>query len=505
MLSRWRALVQKTGKQLEMSAQANLGWVKHASSSATVAEETLPVVAIVGAPNVGKSRLFNRLTRDRKAIVANTPESHVTRDYQEGVASLADMRFRVVDTSGLEPLMAPERIPARATQITAARLSDVDVALMMIDARAGVIPADQEITRWLRAKTEDTCALLLVANKAERRRKDATAGVEDALIQATTLGLGPPVAISAETGEGLVDLYAALQPLLDAASSRRKAAAATGASIEAIKVVILGLSNVGKSTLANHLLNKQRSLTGPEPHLTRDTVRDRLTFEGQAIELADTAGWVKPALKEETLDPLRLTQGSMSQARSAVNMAHVGVLVVSADHHGQLTRREVNLAATVIAEGRPLIVAINKLDLLKEGARKQVIKSINEQVESKMPEISGLPCIGMSALKGTGTPALLPTVVRLYNNWNQKVATYKLNKWLIELIDKTRGSGTAAQALRIRYAIQTHQRPPTFAVHVGGKTEFPNNCAKMVRNSLRETFGLQGVPLRVYVRMKGQK
>ncbi|EIE20905.1 small GTP-binding protein [Coccomyxa subellipsoidea C-169] len=475
-------------------------------------------VAIIGRPNVGKSALFNRFSRCKLALVHNTPEGHVTRDYRRGVGKLADLRFMAVDTSGLEPFMAKGSIQERATRITLDVVRRCDLALLLVDARSGLVPEDEALVAWLRKCL--TAPVLLAANKAERRGRSGVSGVSDALSEATRLGLGEPVAISAETGEGLVDLYTAMQPMIDKIieerASQREEAAPKARSPglageddtegpQDMKIAVIGQPNVGKSTLCNYLLGRERSLTGPEPGLTRDAVAEDFEWEGHAIELVDSAGWIRDAKLPEDGCRGAVAGGALRQAEHALNFAQVVVLMVDAAVSTQLgaglTRRELALASSIVREGRALIIALNKLDLLSPLDRDKVVGRVEEQVKESLPEVAGVPCIGVSALTGAGAGEVLPTALQAFRVWNQRVPTARLNRWLIKagILSSTEYRGTAAgrQVMRLRYVTQVSARPPTFAAFISGAEELSDNTTKFILNSLRAKFGFPGVPLRL--------
>jgi small GTP-binding protein len=542
-------------------------------------DEMLPVVAIVGRPNVGKSALFNRLARRRGALVADTPGGHVTRDWQEAPARLGDLRFRAVDTSGLEPFGtgdaagaraarargpgggapggAPPRAPiqARAAALTARVLGRADVALLLVDGAAGVAPADAALARWLRAAPGGGSRVVLVANKCDRRGRGAGAG---ALAEASELGFGAPVAVSAQSGEGMADLYAALRPRLDPLLAARAAAVAElraggAAGLEAggaagagaaageggsdphassdreagalgrgpLKVAVMGLTNVGKSTLLNALLGEERVLTGPEPGLTRDAiaVRTRLGPEdgGGLVELVDTAGWVRrvarlpTAADDDGAGPAAaLAAAALGEAATVLRFVHVVLLVVDAERvvaRGEgFTHAEATLAARAAAEGRALVLAANKLDALPPPAAQRALELLAEAGTRAAPDAGAPRVLGVSALRGDGVAALLPAAADAYARWRRRVPTAGLNRWVGGLTaGAATGGGPAAGLRRLKYVTQVKARPPSFVAWVSGTADFPEAARRHLANRLRADFGFEGVPLRLVVRRRERK
>ncbi|EFN56363.1 hypothetical protein CHLNCDRAFT_144853 [Chlorella variabilis] len=564
------------------------GWLRRGKAAWSIAEDAcarcystalpdslLPVVAIIGRPNVGKSALFNRLVRRREAVVHDTPGGHVTRDYQEGVARLADLRFRVIDTSGLEPFLPGDSIQARATVLTATVLARSDIALFLVDGSTGTLPADEELARWLRktvvgpgatGPAARSCAVLLAANKCERRGGGGAAAVAAAVAESMRLGLGEPVALSAMTGEGMTDLYAALQPLLDPLTEARRAAVqqieapsgsgstdiagysssdgsdgisgmaaaaaprglggqgaavqqqagggewgkedpktsnSGGGSSVPLRIAIMGLPNVGKSTLANWLLGSERCLTGPEPGLTRDAIKERIEWEGQEVELVDTAGWIRRTkLANYDESGGAVAQQTVAEARGVMQFVHAVALLVDAARClelGQgLTHREITLASDVVAEGRLLLIVANKLDTLTPAKRQHAMRLVREAVEDNLPDVSGVPIIGMSAMTGEGVGMLLPAAAAMYRRWNQRVPTSHLNRW--KAAEYQVGGGQVLN--RITYISQVKARPPTFVAWVSGSTALSAPSQRFVAAQIRKEFGFGGVPIRIAVRLK---
>ncbi len=450
--------------------------------------ERLLVAAIVGRPNVGKSTLFNRLAGRRIAIVADTPG--VTRDRQEAMASLGELQFRIFDTAGLEEA-AGETTEARMRAQTDRAVRDADVVLFLIDARAGVTPLDAHFAHALRATRKP---VILLANKAEGRAGEA--GVLDAY----ALGLGEPVALSAEHGDGLVDLLEALRPH---ASSETEAVESEpfpegmpddgDAALPAgpLQLAVVGRPNAGKSTLVNRLLGDERLLTGPEPGLTRDAISIDWQYEGQWIRLVDTAGMRRKARIEADLERL-----SVRDSLEAVRMAQVVVLLV--DGERGLDRQDLTIAAHVAEEGRAMVLAINKWDSVTDRARR--LKEVEERLETSLAQVRGIPIVTLSALTGRHVDRLLPAVMQQYARWNCRLPTAQFNRWLAEMQEQHPPPLVSGRRLRIRYGTQVKARPPTFALFVNKADDLPESYLRYLANGLRQTFDLTGVPLRLMTR-----
>jgi len=442
-------------------------------------------VAIVGRPNVGKSTLFNRLVGKRLALVDDTPG--VTRDWREGEGRIADMRFRVLDTAGLEDAAA-ESLAARMSQQTLRALQTADVALLLVDARSGLTPTDEHFATQLRkAKTP----VILVANKCEGRAGEA------GLIESFALGLGDPVAVSAEHGEGMGELYDALLPYAEAAEARAAGVSVKGeeeaAEAEAgpLQLAIVGRPNVGKSTLVNRLVGEERQLTGPEAGITRDAIAIDWEFEGRPVRLIDTAGLRRRARISEKLEKL-----SGSDAMRAVRYAQVVVLLLDAE--AMLEKQDLTIARQVVDEGRALVIAANKWDLVAD--RKAALKALHEKLEMSLPQVRGVPVVTISALEGRNLEKLLRTVFEIYDVWNRRVSTAKLNEWLGFMTDAHPPPSAAGRRIKLRYATQIKSRPPTFAIWTSRPEALPESYIRYLVNGLREDFGLDGVPLRIILR-----
>lgn len=433
-------------------------------------------VAIIGRPNVGKSTLFNRLVGRRLAIVDDTPG--VTRDRREGEARLGDLRFTVIDTAGLEEA-AGETLEARMLAHTERAVEAADVALLLIDARVGLTPLDEHFADWLRRHGTPA---VLVANKCEG------SGGEAGLLEAYALGLGDPLAVSAEHALGMDDLYDALAPYgEDAAAEPREGEDGD----TALQLAVVGRPNVGKSTLVNRLLGEDRMLTGPEPGITRDAISVSWSFRGRRVRLVDTAG-----LRRKSRIAGRLEGLSVGDSLHAIRFAHVAVLVL--DARAGLEKQDLAIARRVIEEGRGLVIALNKWDLA--GDRKRVRRDLAERLERSLPQVRGIPVVVCSALTGRGVDKLLPAVLDLHELWNRRVATGPLNRWLGEVVGSHPPPVSRGRRIRLRYATQAKTRPPTFVLFASRPEGLPDSYLRYLTNSLREAFGLPGVPIRMHLR-----
>ena len=432
-------------------------------------------VAIVGRPNVGKSTLFNRLVGRRAALVAPTPG--VTRDRREGWARIGPLRFRAIDTAGLEEA-APETLAGRMMAQTARALEDADAALLLIDGRAGVTPADAFFANQLRRLH---VPIVLAVNKCE-----GDAG-EGGIAESHALGLGQPIPISAEHGEGLADLYDALSPF---DSEAAEGAAGPGAD-DVLRLAIVGRPNVGKSTLLNRLVGEARVITGAEPGLTRDSIAVRWSYEGQAVELVDTAGLRRRARTVAALDRL-----SSRDAERALGQAAV-VLVVF-DATDPASRQDMTIAARVAEEGRALVILLNKWDLVRDPAAARA--AVEDRLEVALAQVKGVPLVTCSALTGAGAEKIMPAVLAAFATWNRRIPTAALNRWLEGAAQHHPPPLVAGRRLKLRYITQVKARPPTFALFASKPQALPESYRRYLVNGIGAEFGLAGVPIRLLLR-----
>lgn len=454
---------------------------------------TRPTVAIVGRPNVGKSTLFNRLTGKRTALVSDLPG--LTRDRREGDVEIGPHTLRLVDTAGLEEAAAGS-IAARMREQSEAAVRAADLVLFVVDTRAGITSQDEVFGRLVRASGKP---VILVANKAEGR-----AG-QSGFYEAFALGLGEPIAISAEHGEGIGDLVSdmlnALGLKLPAArkrSGRNADAHAEEAEAQAaevlepeeartIRVAIVGRPNAGKSTLVNALLGDERMLTGPEPGLTRDTISSELTWNDRKFLLFDTAGLRRKAKVTELAEKL-----STSDTVRAIRFAEVVVLMIDAER--PFEHQDLTIGDMVTSEGRALVVAINKWDLVPD--KQKLLKDLRETVAEKLSQVSGVALVTISALGESGLDRLMQAIAEAYDGWNKRVPTGDLNRWLQEALSRHAPPAVAGRRIKLRYITQPSTRPPTFVAFCSRPGELPGSYVRYLTNSLRQVFKLPGVPIR---------
>ena len=434
----------------------------------------LPVVVIAGRPNVGKSTLFNKLAGRRFAIVSDTPG--VTRDRKEAEALLRGKRVRLIDTAGLEE-SAPDTLPGRMRASSEAAVAQADLIVFVVDARAGVTPADSHFAAWLRRQGRP---VLLVANKAEGRAGAAAA------LDAYGLGLGEPLAMSAEHGEGLSALMSEIADRLPALGNEAEEDAA-----RPLRLAVVGRPNAGKSTLLNRLLGEERMITGPEPGLTRDAVAVPLADAHGPIELVDTAGLRRKARVEQPLEKM-----SVSASIEALKMAEVVVLCIDATEG--LHEQDLQIARLVEREGRACVLALNKWDAVAD--RTAARRAVSDRLETSLVQMKGIPVVNLSALTGAGVNRLLPAVRAVHDTWNSRVATGALNRWFEEAVERHAPPLVDGRRLKLRYITQAKARPPTFIAFGTRAEQMPQDYQRYMVNSLREKFDLPGVPIRLLLR-----
>ena len=436
----------------------------------------LPTVAIVGRPNVGKSTLFNRLVGKRLALVDDRPG--VTRDRREGEASLLGLDFRIIDTAGFED-EDPHSLPGRMRAQTEAAVRDADAALFMVDARDGLTPLDEEIGRWLRA---EATPVIVVANKAEGR------AAESGIFEAFRLGLGDPIALSAEHGEGVGDLFQALQPLIEREEAEEEADDGEGAPLH---LAIVGRPNAGKSTLVNRMLGQERMITGPEAGITRDSISLEWEWEGRPVRLVDTAGLRKRAKVEDKLERL-----SAADTRRAIDYAEVVVLLLDATRG--LEAQDLKIASQVIEEGRALIIALNKWDVAEHAS--SLFNGVKAALNEGLAQLRDVPLLTVSAITGKGIDTVLKVAFELRDSWSRRVPTGELNRWFEDAIEANPPPAPKGQRIKLRYITQVKSRPPTFVVFGNRTDELPESYRRYLVNALRRDLELAAVPVRLEFR-----
>ena len=447
-------------------------------------------VAIVGRPNVGKSTLFNRLVGKRLALVDDLPG--VTRDRREARARLGDLVFTAIDTAGLEEA-ARESLTGRMQEQTKAAIAAADAVMFLIDARAGSTPVDRAFADLVRKSGKPA---ILIANKSEGRAGEA------GILEAYELGLGEPVAISAEHGEGLADLYAGLRVALPDATAPPSELEQHDAggdieqeAVEArpIRIAVVGRPNSGKSTLVNRLLGEERLLTGPEAGITRDAIAVDLTWRQRPFRVHDTAGLRRRARIEEKLEKL-----SVADALNAVRFADVVVLLMDAQK--PFEEQDLRIADLIEREGRALVIGMNKWDLIERhpGA----IKRLREDTDHWLPQVKGVPVVAVSGLTGEGLDWLMQAVVDAHAMWNRRVGTSALNRWLAEAVASHPPPAVSGRPIRLDYITQPKSRPPSFVLFTSRTDALPDAYQRYLVNSLRESFDLPGTPIRLALREK---
>ena len=446
----------------------------------------LPTVAIIGRPNVGKSTLFNRLVGKKVALVDDQPG--VTRDRREGVGKLFDLTFTIVDTAGYEDHDIAS-LPGRMRMQTEAAVEGADVALFVVDGRAGVTPLDEEIARWLRSSKTP---IVLAVNKAEGKQAETT------IMEAYGMGFGEGVAISAEHGEGLADLFQALLPHVDGGVEAEVDNEAPDAPL---KLAIVGRPNAGKSTLINKILGEQRLVTGPEAGITRDSITIDWEwhdpnpadpdFAVRKVRLIDTAGMRKRAKVQEKLEKL-----SVADARHAIDFAEVVVLMLDATLGLEL--QDLKIADGVVEEGRALIIAVNKWDVAVDGA--SLFKGIRGALDEGLAQLKGVPMIAISGLTGKGIDQLLTAAFAAREAWSRRVSTSTLNRWFEAAVDANPPPAPGGKRIKLRYITQARNRPPTFVVFGTRTEQLPASYHRYLLNGIRRDLDYGAVPVRINFR-----
>ncbi|MCW3780193.1 ribosome biogenesis GTPase Der [Defluviimonas salinarum] len=457
-------------------------------------------LAIVGRPNVGKSTLFNRLVGKKLALVDDQPG--VTRDLREGEARLGDLRFIAIDSAGLEDV-ADDSLQGRMRRLTERAVEMADICLFVIDARAGVTPTDQVFAEILRKKNAH---VILAANKAEGRAADA------GVIEAYALGLGEPLRLSAEHGEGMDELYHMLRPLAEEFAAR---AAVDAPEVDVdvsddeadegprkptrekpLQIAVIGRPNAGKSTLINKIIGEERLLTGPEAGITRDAISVSADFMGTPMRIFDTAGMRKKAKVTEKLEKLSVADGLR-----AVRFAEV--VVVLLDVGIPFEQQDLRIADFAETEGRAVVLAANKWDLEEDKTEK--LKELREAFERLLPQLKGAPLVTVSAKTGKGLDRLHNAILKAYDVWNRRITTAKLNQWLGAMTEAHPPPAPGGRRIKLRYMTQVKTRPPAFVVMCNHADQLPDSYSRYLVNGLRADFDMPGTPVRLTFRDQGDK
>ncbi|UYQ71063.1 ribosome biogenesis GTPase Der [Pelagibacterium flavum] len=468
-------------------------------------------VAIVGRPNVGKSTLFNRLVGRKIAIVDDTPG--VTRDRREGLGRIGDLTFTLVDTAGYEDAN-DDSLEARMRRQTEMAIAEADVILFMIDARAGLTPTDEHFSRLLRKADKE---IHVIGNKAEGRAAEA------GLVEAYALGFGEAIPLSAEHGLGLADLYSIISQAVDKADEAKAAAAEAEFDYDMVQkpavdvdvnedegedlagdtapmrwnpnrylnVAIVGRPNAGKSTLINRMVGEERLLTGPEAGITRDSIMVPWEWEGRVINLVDTAGIRRKSRVQKKLEKL-----SVSDSLRSIQYAEVVVLLLDATI--PFEKQDLALADLVEREGRAMVIAVNKWDLIEDKNAK--ILELRAECERLLPQLRGIPLVTMSGLQGRNIDKLMKAIFEIERTWNVKIRTAKLNRWLAAMTEHHPPPAVSGRRLKLRYMTQAKTRPPSFIVFASRPDALPKAYQRYIVNGLREDFNLPGTPIRLWVR-----
>jgi GTP-binding protein len=456
-------------------------------------------VAIIGRPNVGKSTLFNRLVGRKIALVDDTPG--VTRDRRVHAAKLYDLQFEVVDTAGFETA-APESLQGRMRQQTDIAIREADLIIFMIDARAGLLPDDKTFADIVRRAGKP---VVLVANKSEARSAQAGA------LEGWEAGLGEPVSISAEHGQGMPDLRDAIVELLgearcfgeeeeeddDAIADTEVLIGEDVADPDAepgyddtkpMRIAVVGRPNAGKSTLINALIGEERLLTGPEAGITRDSISVDWEWRGRKLRLFDTAGMRRKAKVQEKLEKM-----SVSDGLRAIRFAEVVVIVFDATI--PFEKQDLQIVDLIIREGRAPVIAFNKWDMIEQP--QQMLAELREKTERLLPQVRGLRAVPISAETGRGLDKLMEAIISTHETWNRRISTGKLNRWLEGILGHHPPPAVAGRRLKIKYMTQAKTRPPGFVVSCTRPDSVPESYIRYLVNNLRVDFDMPGVPIRM--------
>ncbi len=449
-------------------------------------------VAIIGRPNVGKSTLFNRLVGKKLAIVHDMPG--VTRDRKMAPAKFRDLELQLIDTAGYE-YSTTDNMESRMWKQTQMAIAEADVCLFLFDARDGVQPYDEQFADLVRQTHKP---VILLANKCEGKKQ------EDGIFEAYKLGLGEPIPFSAEHGLGFEDLYTCLYEAEE--EKNKKAADETKVAVlgqipedfsveeaykRPIQMAFVGRPNVGKSTLVNALLNDERMLTGPEAGMTRDAITTSWQWKGREFNLVDTAGLRRQSKVKNSLEKM-----SVESTKYAADMAQVVVLVLDAD--AVLEKQDLTIARRVIDEGRALVIAVNKWDIAN---RKEALEQLNYKLMTSLTQVAGVPTVTISALKKEGLDKLMSAVLKVYDRWNTRIPTAPLNKWFSDVQEQNPAPlGKNKRRIKLKFITQAKSRPPSFFIFSSNPEGLPESYLRYLTNSLRDTFNLGGIPIRITIR-----
>jgi len=443
-------------------------------------------IAIIGRPNVGKSTLFNRLVGQKLALVDDLPG--VTRDRREGEGKLGDLSFTIIDTAGLDE-GARGSLTARMQEQTETAIAQADALMFVFDARAGLTPNDRAFADFARRANKP---VVLVANKAEGKHGELGA------MESYALGLGDPVQISAEHGEGMGELYDALrvlmpEPVEEEESSDDEDISEEEAARRPIRVAIVGRPNAGKSTLINQLLGEERLLTSPEAGTTRDSIAVEISWQGRQFRVFDTAGLRRRSRIEEKLEKL-----SVADALRAVRFAEVAVLMMDAQN--RFEEQDLRIADLIEREGRSIVLAVNKWDLVER--KPNLISGLRTDADHWLPQVKGAPVVAVSGMTGEGIDRLMKAIQEAYAVWNRRVPTAALNRWFEQAVSTNPPPAVSGRRLKLNYITQTKARPPSFVLFCSRADAVPQSYLRYLTNSLREAFDLPGTPIRITLREK---
>ena len=437
-------------------------------------------VAVVGRPNVGKSTLFNRLVGKKHAIVDDLPG--VTRDWREGVAHIGPLGFKVIDTAGLEE-DAKDEMGRKIKQVTINALEHAHLILFVTDAKTGITNEDLVFARWLRKNPTKT---IILANKSESA--NTAVFVQDYY----RLGMGEPVFISAEHGLGMIDLFDVINAEYEEFIQTQTEIQKLGGKTDAISIAIVGRPNAGKSTLVNQLLKTERMVTGEMPGITRDSISLDYEFNNQAIKLIDTAG-----IKKKTSIKDQLEEMTYEDSKRAIRFAHTVILTMDAT--SAFEKQDIAIANMAIAEGRPIVIAINKWDKIDDKSRYN--NALVDSIAKLLPEIKDAPIVYISAINGHNVHQMMQAALDSYANWNIRIPTRKLNSWLLDKISAhPLPLGPNARRVRIKYMTQHNIRPPAFVLFSNLPDDISDSYIRYLGNGLKESFGLKGVPVRLHLK-----